>query len=167
MQKLFGHGTYNGFTGMLVTAVRNEIVKHIVGYYNDFVENYPQAAASQLSIANFFDPNTNPLLPDTYSNINLKATRGSIARPGETGTEFRVANAYLDNWLFAFGQSKKIVEGTNVSAVTSNAQGSKIPNYRQYSIGNNIQELLREQVNSESRYKDRKQELVPLHNYCL
>lgn len=153
MQKLFGHGTYNGFTGMLVTAVRNEIVKHIVGYYNDFVENYPQAAASQLSIANFFDPNTNPLLPDTYSNINLKATRGSIARPGETGTEFRVANAYLDNWLFAFGQSKKIVEGTNVSAVTSNAQGSKIPNYRQYSIGNNIQELLREQVNSESRYK--------------
>lgn len=153
MQKLFGHGTYNGFTGMLVTAVRNEIVKHIVGYYNDFVENYPQAAASQLSIANFFDPNINTLLPDTYSNINLKATRGSIARPGETGTEFRVANAYLDNWLFAFGQSKKIVEGTNVSAVTSNAQGSKIPNYRQYSIGNNIQELLREQVNSESRYK--------------
>lgn len=153
MQKLFGHGTYNGFTGMLVTAVRNEIVKHIVGYYNDFVENYPQAPASQLSIANFFDPNTNPLLPDTYSNINLKAARGSIARPGETGTEFRVANAYLDNWLFAFGQSKKIVEGTNVSAVTSNADGSKIPNYRQYSIGNNIQELLREQVNSESRYK--------------
>ena len=153
MQKLFGHGTYNGFTGMLVTAVRNEIVKHIVGYYNDFVENYPQAPASQLSIANFFDPNINPLLPDTYSNINLKATRGSIARPGETGTEFRVANAYLDNWLFAFGQSKKIVEGTNVSAVTSNAEGSKIPNYRQYSIGNNIQELLREQVNSESRYK--------------
>ena len=47
MQKLFGHGTYNGFTGMLVTAVRNEIVKHIVGYYNDFVENYPQALASQ------------------------------------------------------------------------------------------------------------------------
>ena len=41
MQKLFGHGTYNGFTGMLVTAIRNEIVKHIVGYYNDFVENYP------------------------------------------------------------------------------------------------------------------------------
>ena len=153
MQKLFGHGTYNGFTGMLVTAVRNEIVKHIVGYYNDFVENYPQALASQLSIANFFDPNINTLLPDTYSNINLKATRGSIARPGETGTEFRVANAYLDNWLFAFGQSKKIVEGTNVSAVTSNAEGSKIPNYRQYSIGNNIQELLREQVNSESRYK--------------
>lgn len=153
MQKLFGHGTYNGFTGMLVTAVRNEIVKHIVGYYNDFVENYPQAAASQLSIANFYDPNINTLLPDTYSNINLKATRGSIARPGETGTEFRVANAYLDNWLFAFGQSKKIVEGTNVSAVTSNAQGSKIPNYRQYSIGNNIQELLREQINSESRYK--------------
>ena len=153
MQKLFGHGTYNGFTGMLVTAVRNEIVKHIVGYYNDFVENYPQAPASQLSIANFFDPNINTLLPDTYSNINLKATRGSIARPGETGTEFRVANAYLDNWLFAFGQSKKIVEGTNVSAVTSNAEGSKIPNYRQYSIGNNIQELLREQVNSESRYK--------------
>lgn len=153
MQKLFGHGTYNGFTGMLVTAVRNEIVKHIVGYYNDFVENYPQAPASQLSIANFFDSNINTLLPDTYSNINLKATRGSIARPGETGTEFRVANAYLDNWLFAFGQSKKIVEGTNVSAVTSNAEGSKIPNYRQYSIGNNIQELLREQVNSESRYK--------------
>lgn len=153
MQKLFGHGTYNGFTGMLVTAVRNEIVKHIVGYYNDFLENYPQSPASQLSIANFFDPNINPLLPDTYSNINLKATRGSIARPGETGTEFRVANAYLDNWLFAFGQSKKIVEGTNVSAVTSNAEGSKIPNYRQYSIGNNIQELLREQVNSESRYK--------------
>lgn len=153
MQKLFGHGTYNGFTGMLVTAIRNEIVKHIVGYYNDFVENYPQSPASQLSIANFFDPNINPLLPDTYSNINLKATRGSIARPGETGTEFRVANAYLDNWLFAFGQSKKIVEGTNVSAVTSNAEGSKIPNYRQYSIGNNIQELLREQVNSESRYK--------------
>lgn len=153
MQKLFGHGAYNGFTGMLVTAVRNEIVKHIVGFYNDFVENYPQAAASQLSIANFYDPNTNPLLPDTYSNINLKATRGSIARPGETGTVFRVANAYLDNWLFAFGQSKKIVEGTNISAVTSNAEGSKIPNYRQYSIGNNIQELLREQVNSENRYR--------------
>lgn len=110
MQKLFGHGTYNGFTGMLVTAVRNEIVKHIVGYYNDFVENYPQAPASQLSIANFFDSNINTLLPDTYSNINLKATRGSIARPGETGTEFRVANAYLDNWLFAFGQSKKLLK---------------------------------------------------------
>lgn len=149
MQKLFGSGTYNGFTGMLVTAVRNEIVKHLVGYYNDF----PQAAASQLSISNFYDPNINTLLPDTYNNINLKATRGSIARPGEIGTVFRVANAYLDNWLFSFGQSKKIVEGTNVSAVTSNASGSKIPNYRQYSIGNNIQELLREQVNSESRYK--------------
>lgn len=153
MQKLFGSGTYNGFTGMLVTAVRNEIVKHLVGYYNDFVKRYPQAAASQLSISNFYDPNINTLLPDTYSNINLKATRGSIARPGEIGTVFRVANAYLDNWLFSFGQSKKIVEGTNVSAVTSNASGSKIPNYRQYSIGNNIQELLREQVNSESRYK--------------
>lgn len=145
MQKLFGSGTYNGFTGMLVTAVRNEIVKHLVGYYNE--------AASQLSISNFYDPNINTLLPDTYNNINLKATRGSIARPGEIGTVFRVANAYLDNWLFSFGQSKKIVEGTNVSAVTSNASGSKIPNYRQYSIGNNIQELLREQVNSESRYK--------------
>lgn len=153
MQKLFGSGTYNGFTGMLVTAVRNEIVKHLVGYYNDFVKRYPQAAASQLSISNFYDPNINTLLPDTYDNINLKATRGSIARPGEIGTVFRVANAYLDNWLFSFGQSKKIVEGTNVSAVTSNASGSKIPNYRQYSIGNNIQELLREQVNSESRYK--------------
>lgn len=153
MQKLFGSGTYNGFTGMLVTAVRNEIVKHLVGYYNDFVKGYPQAAASQLSISNFYDPNINTLLPDTYNNINLKATRGSIARPGEIGTVFRVANAYLDNWLFSFGQSKKIVEGTNVSAVTSNASGSKIPNYRQYSIGNNIQELLREQVNSESRYK--------------
>lgn len=153
MQKLFGSGTYNGFTGMLVTAVRNEIVKHLVGYYNDFVKRYPQAAASQLSISNFYDPNINTLLPDTYNNINLKATRGSIARPGEIGTVFRVANAYLDNWLFSFGQSKKIVEGTNVSAVTSNTSGSKIPNYRQYSIGNNIQELLREQVNSESRYK--------------
>lgn len=153
MQKLFGSGTYNGFTGMLVTAVRNEVVKHLVGYYNDFVKRYPQAAASQLSISNFYDPNINTLLPDTYNNINLKATRGSIARPGEIGTVFRVANAYLDNWLFSFGQSKKIVEGTNVSAVTSNASGSKIPNYRQYSIGNNIQELLREQVNSESRYK--------------
>lgn len=153
MQKLFGSGTYNGFTGMLVTAVRNEIIKHLVGYYNDFVKRYPQAAASQLSISNFYDPNINTLLPDTYNNINLKATRGSIARPGEIGTVFRVANAYLDNWLFSFGQSKKIVEGTNVSAVTSNASGSKIPNYRQYSIGNNIQELLREQVNSESRYK--------------
>ena len=153
MQKLFGSGTYNGFTGMLVTAVRNEIVKHLVGYYNDFVKRYPQAAASQLSISNFYDPNINTLLPDTYNNINLKATRGSIARPGEIGTVFRIANAYLDNWLFSFGQSKKIVEGTNVSAVTSNASGSKIPNYRQYSIGNNIQELLREQVNSESRYK--------------
>lgn len=153
MQKLFGSGTYNGFTGMLVTAVRNEIVKHLVGYYNDFVKRYPQAAASQLSISNFYDPNINTLLHDTYNNINLKATRGSIARPGEIGTVFRVANAYLDNWLFSFGQSKKIVEGTNVSAVTSNASGSKIPNYRQYSIGNNIQELLREQVNSESRYK--------------
>lgn len=153
MQKLFGSGTYNGFTGMLVTAVRNEIVKHLVGYYNDFVKRYPQVAASQLSISNFYDPNINTLLPDTYNNINLKATRGSIARPGEIGTVFRVANAYLDNWLFSFGQSKKIVEGTNVSAVTSNASGSKIPNYRQYSIGNNIQELLREQVNSESRYK--------------
>lgn len=153
MQKLFGSGTYNGFTGMLVTAVRNEIVKHLVGYYNDFVKRYPQAAASQLSISNFYDPNINTLLPDTYNNINLKAIRGSIARPGEIGTIFRVANAYLDNWLFSFGQSKKIVEGTNVSAVTSNASGSKIPNYRQYSIGNNIQELLREQVNSESRYK--------------
>lgn len=153
MQKLFGSSTYNGFTGMLVTAVRNEIVKHLVGYYNDFVKRYPQAAASQLSISNFYDPNINTLLPDTYNNINLKATRGSIARPGEIGTVFRVANAYLDNWLFSFGQSKKIVEGTNVSAVTSNASGSKIPNYRQYSIGNNIQELLREQVNSESRYK--------------
>lgn len=153
MQKLFGSGTYNGFTGMLVTAVRNEIVKHLVGYYNDFVKRYPQAAASQLSISNFYDPNINTLLPDTYNNINLKATRGSIARPGEIGTVFRVANAYLDNWLFSFGQSKKIVEGTNVSAVTSNASGSRIPNYRQYSIGNNIQELLREQVNSESRYK--------------
>lgn len=153
MQKLFGSGTYNGFTGMLVTAVRNEIVKHLVGYYNDFVKRYPQAAASQLSISNFYDPNINTLLPDTYNNINLKATRGSIARPGEIGTVFRVANAYLDNWLFSFGQSKKIVEGTNVSAVTSNASGSKIPNYRQYSIGNNIQELLREQVNSKSRYK--------------
>lgn len=153
MQKLFGSGAYNGFTGMLVTAVRNEIVKHLVGYYNDFVKRYPQAAASQLSISNFYDPNINTLLPDTYNNINLKATRGSIARPGEIGTVFRVANAYLDNWLFSFGQSKKIVEGTNVSAVTSNASGSKIPNYRQYSIGNNIQELLREQVNSESRYK--------------
>lgn len=153
MQKLSGSGTYNGFTGMLVTAVRNEIVKHLVGYYNDFVKRYPQAAASQLSISNFYDPNINTLLPDTYNNINLKATRGSIARPGEIGTVFRVANAYLDNWLFSFGQSKKIVEGTNVSAVTSNASGSKIPNYRQYSIGNNIQELLREQVNSESRYK--------------
>lgn len=153
MQKLFGSGTYNGFTGMLVTAVRNEIVKHLVGYYNNFVKRYPQAAASQLSISNFYDPNINTLLPDTYNNINLKATRGSIARPGEIGTVFRVANAYLDNWLFSFGQSKKIVEGTNVSAVTSNASGSKIPNYRQYSIGNNIQELLREQVNSESRYK--------------
>lgn len=153
MQKFFGSGTYNGFTGMLVTAVRNEIVKHLVGYYNDFVKRYPQAAASQLSISNFYDPNINTLLPDTYNNINLKATRGSIARPGEIGTVFRVANAYLDNWLFSFGQSKKIVEGTNVSAVTSNASGSKIPNYRQYSIGNNIQELLREQVNSESRYK--------------
>lgn len=156
MQKLFGSGTYNGFTGMLVTAVRNEIVKHLVGYYNDFVKRYPQAAASQLSISNFYDPNINTLLPDTYNNINLKATRGSIARPGEIGTVFRVANAYLDNWLFSFGQSKKIVEGTNVSAVTSNASGSKIPNYRQYSIGNNIQELLREQVNSESRYKGQK-----------
>ena len=153
MQKLFGSGTYNGFTGMLVTAVRNEIVKHLVGYYNDFVKRYPQAAASQLSISNFYDPNINTLLPDTYNNINLKATRGSIARPGEIGTVFRIANAYLDNWLFSFGQSKKIVEGTNVSAVTSNASGSKIPNYRQYSIGNNIQELLREQVNFESRYK--------------
>ena len=153
MQKLFGSGTYNGFTGMLVTAVRNEIVKHLVGYYNDFIKRYPQAAASQLSISNFYDPNINTLLPDTYNNINLKATRGSIARPGEIGTVFRVANAYLDNWLFSFGQSKKIVEGTNVSAVTSNASGSKIPNYRQYSIGNNIQELLREQVNSESKYK--------------
>lgn len=153
MQKLFGSGTYNGFTGMLVTAVRNEIVKHLVGYYNDFIKRYPQAAASQLSISNFYDSNINTLLPDTYGNINLKATRGSIARPGEIGTVFRVANAYLDNWLFSFGQSKKIVEGTNVSAVTSNASGSKIPNYRQYSIGNNIQELLREQVNSEGKYK--------------
>lgn len=53
MQKLFGSGTYNGFTGMLVTAVRNEIVKHLVGYYNDFIKRYPQAAASQLSISNF------------------------------------------------------------------------------------------------------------------
>lgn len=153
MQKLFGSGTYNGFTGMLVTAVRNEIVKHLVGYYNDFIKRYPQAAASQLSISNFYDPNINTLLPPTYNNINLKATRGSIARPGEIGTVFRVANAYLDNWLFSFGQSKKIVEGTNVSAVTSNASGSKIPNYRQYSIGNNIQELLREQINSEGKYK--------------
>lgn len=153
MQKLFGSGTYNGFTGMLVTAVRNEIVKHLVGFYNDFIKRYPQAAASQLSISNFYDPNINTLLPPTYNNINLKATRGSIARPGEIGTVFRVANAYLDNWLFSFGQSKKIVEGTNVSAVTSNASGSKIPNYRQYSIGNNIQELLREQVNSEGRFK--------------
>ena len=153
MQKLFGSGTYNGFTGMLVTAVRNEIVKHLVGFYNDFIKRYPQAAASQLSISNFYDSNINPILSPTYSNINLKATRGSIARPGEIGTVFRVANAYLDNWLFSFGQSKKIVEGTNVSAVTSNASGSKIPNYRQYSIGNNIQELLREQVNSEGRYK--------------
>lgn len=156
MQKLFGSGTYNGFTGMLVTAVRNEIVKHLVGFYNDFIKRYPQAAASQLSISNFYDPNINTLLPPTYNNINLKATRGSIARPGEIGTVFRVANAYLDNWLFSFGQSKKIVEGTNVSAVTSNASGSKIPNYRQYSIGNNIQELLREQINSEGKYKGQK-----------
>lgn len=153
MQKLFGHGTYNGFTGMLVTAVRNEIVKHLIGFYEDYVKNYPQALASQLSIADFYDSNRNPALPPTYSNIDLKAAKGSIARPGETGTIFRVANAYQDPWLFAFGQSKKIVEGTDTSAVTSNASGSKIPNYRQYSIGNNIQELLREQVNSASRYK--------------
>lgn len=153
MQKLFGHSTYNGFTGMLVTAVRNEIVKHLIGFYEDYIKNYPQAPASQLSIANFYDSNMNPALPPTYSNIDLKAAKGSIARPGEHGTIFRVANAYQDPWLFAFGQSKKIVEGTDTSAVTSNASGSKIPNYRQYSIGNNIQELLREQVNSESRYK--------------
>lgn len=153
MQKLFGHGDYNGFTGMLVTAVRNEIAKHLVGFYEDFVRNYPQAPASQLSMANFYDSNKNPLLPDTYSNIDLNAAKGSIAKSGDTGTIFRVANAYQDPWLFAFGQSKKIVEGTDTSAVTSNASGSKIPNYRQYSIGNNIQELLREQVNSASRYK--------------
>lgn len=153
MQKLFGHGTYNGFTGMMVTAIRNEIAKHLVGFYRDFTENYPQATASQLSIANFYDSNINKMLPATYSNIDLKTSRGSIARPGETGTEFRVANAYIDSWLFAFGQSKKIVEGTNVSAVTSSAEGNKIANYRQYSIGNNIQELLREQVNAENTFK--------------
>ena len=38
MQKLFGSGTYNGFTGVFVTAVRNEIVTHLVGYYNDFIK---------------------------------------------------------------------------------------------------------------------------------
>jgi hypothetical protein len=36
----------------------------------------------------------NPALPPTYSNIDLKAAKGSIARPGEPGTIFRVANAY-------------------------------------------------------------------------
>lgn len=142
MQKMFGQGTYNGFTGMLVTAIHTEIAKHLQGLY--------KASNFTGSIVDFYDQ---PLLKEAYKGINLLSDRGSIARSGELGIEFIPASTYSDDWLMKFGQTRKIVDGTNISAVTSNASGDKIPNYRQYSIGTNITELLREQVNSMNEYR--------------
>lgn len=70
MQGEFSTGKYAGFSGMLMSAIRSEIVKHIVDHYNH--------ADTNLSIQKYYSRD-NINLPSEYKNVTIFPSRTIIS----------------------------------------------------------------------------------------
>lgn len=139
MQGEFSTGKYAGFSGMLMSAIRSEIVKHIVDHYNHTDTN--------LSIQKYYSRD-NINLPSEYKNVTIFPSRTIIS--GDTyGINYKIVGAQRDPWMSAYGSAKQILEGTNVSSTVTSSDNKKQPVIRSFAYGLNPRERIREQLNAE------------------
>lgn len=140
MQGEFSSGKYSGFSGMLMSAIRSEIAKHLVNHYKH--------ADTQLSIQEYYS-NNNENLDDAYKNaVTILYKRTTIAA-GERGISYKIVGAQRDSWMNAYGYAKQILEGTNISSTVTSSDNKKQPAIRSFAYGLNPRERIREQLNAE------------------
>lgn len=140
MQGEFSAGKYAGFSGMLMSAIRSEIAKHLVNHYKH--------ADTQLSIQEYYS-NNNENLDDAYKNaVTILYKRTTIAA-GERGISYKIVGAQRDSWMNAYGYAKQILEGTNISSTVTSSDNKKQPAIRSFAYGLNPRERIREQLNAE------------------
>lgn len=141
MQGEFSIGKYSGFSGMLMSAIRSEIVKHLVNHYKH--------ADTQLSIQEYYS-NNNKNLDDTYKNAVAILYKRTTIAAGERGISYKIVGAQRDSWMNAYGYAKQILEGTNISSTVTSSDNKKQPAIRSFAYGLNPRERIREQLNAES-----------------
>lgn len=140
MQGEFSTGKYSGFSGMLMSAIRSEIVKHIVDHYNH--------ADTKLSIQKYYSK-SNINLPFEYKDVTIFSSRTIISADTQ-GISYRIVGPQRDPWMSAYGSAKQILEGTNVSSTVTSSDNKKQPVIRSFAYGLNPRERIREQLNAES-----------------
>lgn len=140
MQGEFTSGKYSGFSGALMSAIRSQIVKHIVAHYNE--------ANTNLNIQSYYNKNLNPSLGEAYVKVPILSAKTIIAGTAY-GIGYKTVGPQRDTWMSAYGSAKQILEGTNVSSTTTSSDNKKQPTVRQFAYGLNPRERIREQLNSE------------------
>ena len=141
MQGEFSAGKYSGFSGMLMSAIRSEIVKHLVNHYKH--------DDTQLSIQEYYS-NNNENLDDAYKNAVTILYKKTTIAAGERGISYKIVGAQRDSWMNAYGYAKQILEGTNISSTVTSSDNKKQPAIRSFAYGLNPRERIREQLNAES-----------------
>lgn len=140
MQGEFSSGKYSGFSGMLMSAIRSEIAKHLVNHYKH--------ADTQLSIQEYYS-NNNKNLDDAYKNAVAILYKRTTIVAGERGISYKIVGAQRDSWMNAYGYAKQILEGTNISSTVTSSDNKKQPAIRSFAYGLNPRERIREQLNAE------------------
>lgn len=140
MQGEFSAGKYSGFSGMLMSAIRSEIVKHLVNHYKH--------ADTQLSIQEYYS-NNNENLDNAYKNVVAILYKRTTIAAGEHGVSYKIVGAQRDSWMNAYGYAKQILEGTNISSTVTSSDNKKQPAIRSFAYGLNPRERIREQLNAE------------------
>lgn len=140
MQGEFSVGKYSGFSGMLMSAIRSEIAKHLVNHYKH--------ADTQLSIQEYYS-NNNENLDDAYKNAVAILYKRTTIVAGERGISYKIVGAQRDSWMNAYGYAKQILEGTNISSTVTSSDNKKQPAIRSFAYGLNPRERIREQLNAE------------------
>lgn len=140
MQGEFTSGKYSGFSGALISAIRSQIVKHIVQNYNE--DN------TDLNIQSYYNKTLNKSLPNKYTKVPILSSKTIIAGTAY-GIGYKIVGAQRDPWMNAYGSAKQILEGTNVSSTTTSSDNKKQPTVRQFAYGLNPRERIREQLNAE------------------
>lgn len=146
MQGEFKGTKFSGFSGALMSAVRSQMVKHIVREY--------MKADTDYSIQNYYNPSINTKLPPSYRGVNILSA-STIISADSYGINYKIVGARRDSWINAYGIAKQILEGTNMKSTMTSSDNKKQPAVRQYAYGLNPRERIREQLDSEGTGRTR------------